>query len=195
MAFVILLLLYYITTGAKFMYRRDPAAGRYPGFVLAWWQAAARAPSFWKVIGAALRYFKPGYTPHHEGSTEQALAYLARSPAAQRRQLGHDEGCLNGFQRWRASPAEMRTIAASFPGGAAMAMKKTDLEKNKALKLTHALKQSSSARFGKGAEEATKLDRRAQRSTRNRASCRSPASSMPTSSNSSKAARPRTRKG
>ena len=44
-----------------------------------------------------------------------------------------------------------------------MAMKKTDLEKNKALKLTHALKQSSSARFGKGAEEATKLDRRAQR--------------------------------
>ena len=58
-------------------------------------------PSFWKVIGAALRYFKPGYTPHHEGSTEQALAYLARSPAAQaraRRQLGHDEGCLNGFR-------------------------------------------------------------------------------------------------
>ncbi|HGL4256800.1 hypothetical protein [Burkholderia dolosa] len=44
-----------------------------------------------------------------------------------------------------------------------MAMKKTDLEKNKALKLTQAMKQSSSARFGKGAEEATKLDRRAQR--------------------------------
>ncbi|MBJ9941531.1 hypothetical protein I7819_16775 [Burkholderia multivorans] len=44
-----------------------------------------------------------------------------------------------------------------------MAMKKTDLEKNKALKLTHAMKQSSSARFGKGAEEAAKLGRRAQR--------------------------------
>jgi len=43
-----------------------------------------------------------------------------------------------------------------------MAMKKTDLEKNKALKLTHAMKQSSSARFGKGGE-ATQLDRRAQR--------------------------------
>ena len=45
-----------------------------------------------------------------------------------------------------------------------MAMKKTDLEKNKALKLTHAMKQSSSARFGKSTEtDATKLDRRAQR--------------------------------
>ncbi|WP_179402310.1 hypothetical protein [Burkholderia guangdongensis] len=43
-----------------------------------------------------------------------------------------------------------------------MAMKKTDLEKNKALKLTHAMKQTASARFGKGAEDA-KLDRRAQR--------------------------------
>jgi hypothetical protein len=43
-----------------------------------------------------------------------------------------------------------------------MAMKKTDLEKNKALKLTHAAKQSTSARFGKGSEDV-KLDRRAQR--------------------------------
>lgn len=43
-----------------------------------------------------------------------------------------------------------------------MAMKKTDLEKNKALKLTQAMKQSNPARFGKGSEAAT-LDRRAQR--------------------------------
>ncbi len=85
MAFVIVLLLYYITTGAKFMYRRDPDAGRYPGFVLSWWQGSRRGhlPSFWKVICAALRYFRPGYTPHAGGSTEQALEYLARSPAAQ----------------------------------------------------------------------------------------------------------------
>ena len=98
MAFVILLLLYYITTGAKFMYRRDPAAGRYPGFVLAWWQGSRRGhlPSFWKVIGAALRYFKPSYTPHHEGSTEQALAYLARSPAAQAAAHGSNWGTTKG---------------------------------------------------------------------------------------------------
>ena len=43
-----------------------------------------------------------------------------------------------------------------------MAMKKTDLEKNKALKLTHAMKQTRSERFGKGTPEAP-LDRREQR--------------------------------
>ncbi|HKT63713.1 metal-dependent hydrolase [Burkholderia sp. 22313] len=98
MAFVIVLLLYFITTGAKFMYRRDPAAGRYPGFALAWWKGSRRGhlPSFWKVIGAALRYFKPGYTPHHEGSTEQALAYLARSPAAQAAAHGGNWGTTKG---------------------------------------------------------------------------------------------------
>jgi predicted metal-dependent hydrolase len=85
MSFVIVLLLYFVATGAKFMYRRDPAAGRYPGFAIAWWRGSRRGhlPSFWKMIAAALRYYRPGYTPHAEGSTAQALAYLARSPAAQ----------------------------------------------------------------------------------------------------------------
>jgi hypothetical protein len=44
-----------------------------------------------------------------------------------------------------------------------MAMKKTDLEKNKALKLNNALKASSSDRFGKGSAVEPKLDRREQR--------------------------------
>lgn len=43
-----------------------------------------------------------------------------------------------------------------------MTMKKTDLAKNKALKLTNALKQTHSDRFGKGVSEAA-LDRREQR--------------------------------
>lgn len=43
-----------------------------------------------------------------------------------------------------------------------MAMKKFDLEKNKALKLTQSLKQSQSERFGKGAEQAP-ANRREQR--------------------------------
>ena len=43
-----------------------------------------------------------------------------------------------------------------------MAMKKTDLEKNKALKLTHSMKQAHSERFGKGAAE-TSANRREQR--------------------------------
>jgi hypothetical protein len=43
-----------------------------------------------------------------------------------------------------------------------MPMKKTELEKRQALKLTHAMKQARSDRFGKGASEAP-LDRREQR--------------------------------
>jgi hypothetical protein len=43
-----------------------------------------------------------------------------------------------------------------------MTMKKTDLEKTKALKLTQSLKQSQSERFGKGAVEAP-VNRREQR--------------------------------
>lgn len=43
-----------------------------------------------------------------------------------------------------------------------MTMKKFDLEKNKALKLTQSVKQSHSERFGKGAAE-TPANRREQR--------------------------------
>ncbi len=43
-----------------------------------------------------------------------------------------------------------------------MPMKKFELEKNKALKLTQSLKQSQSGRFGKGAEQAP-ANRREQR--------------------------------
>jgi hypothetical protein len=44
-----------------------------------------------------------------------------------------------------------------------MAMKKTDIEKNKALKLNNAMKQSTADRFGKAAAADPKLDRREQR--------------------------------
>lgn len=43
-----------------------------------------------------------------------------------------------------------------------MAMKKTDLEKNKALKLMHSMNQAGADRFGKGSAPAT-LDRRERR--------------------------------
>jgi hypothetical protein len=43
-----------------------------------------------------------------------------------------------------------------------MAMKKTDLEKNKALKLNNAMKLATADRFGKAAADP-KLDRREQR--------------------------------
>jgi hypothetical protein len=44
-----------------------------------------------------------------------------------------------------------------------MALKKTDIEKNKALKLNNAMKQSTADRFGKAAAADPKLDRREQR--------------------------------
>lgn len=44
-----------------------------------------------------------------------------------------------------------------------MAMKKFDLEKNKALKLANSMKQSTSERFGKESVGAPALDRREQR--------------------------------
>jgi hypothetical protein len=44
-----------------------------------------------------------------------------------------------------------------------MAMKKTDLEKNKALKLNNAMNQATAERFGKAAAAEPKLDRREQR--------------------------------
>jgi hypothetical protein len=44
-----------------------------------------------------------------------------------------------------------------------MAMKKTDLEKNKALKLNNAMKQSTAERFGKASAAAATVDRREQR--------------------------------
>ncbi|WP_233832464.1 hypothetical protein [Paraburkholderia sp. ZP32-5] len=44
-----------------------------------------------------------------------------------------------------------------------MAMKKTDLEKNKALKLNNAMKQASVPRGGQGAAGEPKIDRREQR--------------------------------
>ena len=44
-----------------------------------------------------------------------------------------------------------------------MAMKKTDIEKNKALKLNNAMKLSTADRFGKASAAEPKLDRREQR--------------------------------
>ncbi|MGA7779122.1 MAG: hypothetical protein WCA85_15640 [Paraburkholderia sp.] len=44
-----------------------------------------------------------------------------------------------------------------------MAMKKTDLEKNKALKLNNSMKLASADRFGKASAAAPVLDRREQR--------------------------------
>lgn len=85
MACVIPMLLVTTSLGARFMYRHDPDAGKPMGLFRTWSQGAQRGclPSLWDTVKSALRFFKPAYSPGHEGSTEQALAYLDRSPAAQ----------------------------------------------------------------------------------------------------------------
>lgn len=39
-------------------------------------------PSYGDIVNCAWRYLQPGYHPKHEGSTSQAVEYLAQSPAA-----------------------------------------------------------------------------------------------------------------
>lgn len=78
--------------GAAHLMRQDPLLAKHkPGMLRPWiwleWQRQARAgllPSVFWLAGQELRYLNPWYHPEREASTEQALAYLDRSPAAQK---------------------------------------------------------------------------------------------------------------
>jgi len=68
--------------GARFLMAGDPAAGR---LTLRDFRRAGRRgllPTGHDLFRAFLRYFHRGYHPKQEGSTSQAVAYLATSPAA-----------------------------------------------------------------------------------------------------------------
>jgi predicted metal-dependent hydrolase len=77
--------------GAAHLMRQDPLlAGKRPGLLRPWiwreWRRQAAQgllPSLPWLVGQELRYLNPWYHPGKEASTEQALAYLDRSPAAQ----------------------------------------------------------------------------------------------------------------
>lgn len=82
-ALPVLLLL--ITRGFRFIMANDPTLNynffqrRYQYF------RGVRAgvlPKLWKVILTTFTYFRPGFHPNEIGSTAQAVAYLAASPAA-----------------------------------------------------------------------------------------------------------------
>ncbi|WP_428343019.1 metal-dependent hydrolase [Mycobacterium sp.] len=72
--------------GASFLMKADPNVD------IGWWKTQRlRArdsklgllPKYRKLFGSnTLAYFRPGFTPEQMGSTAQAVAYLARSPAA-----------------------------------------------------------------------------------------------------------------
>ncbi|AUG81000.1 metal-dependent hydrolase [Kitasatospora sp. MMS16-BH015] len=71
--------------GVRFLMAADPSLrGREKP---TWREAQAVArrgllPEPGRMARSALRYFRPGYHPTHEGSSSQALSYLATSPAA-----------------------------------------------------------------------------------------------------------------
>ncbi|MFE3254281.1 metal-dependent hydrolase [Nocardia sp. NPDC059091] len=75
-----------ILRGTKFLVHADPSlpSHRYPmliGRIFAgMWRGSI--PGIPSLLISALSTFKPGYTPETVGSTAQAVAYLAQSPAA-----------------------------------------------------------------------------------------------------------------
>lgn len=84
-------MLTFFERGAWYLCRTDP------GLTVTWWQmqrmrmadsGSGLLPTYRKMFGSnTLAYFRPGYSPADFGSTAQAVAYLATSPAARAAQL------------------------------------------------------------------------------------------------------------
>lgn len=78
--------------GAAHLMRQDPRfADKKPSVFRPWiwreWQRQSKRgqlPSLFWLMRQELSFFSPWYNPVEEGSTEEALAYLERSPAARR---------------------------------------------------------------------------------------------------------------
>ncbi|WP_280445032.1 metal-dependent hydrolase [Nocardia brasiliensis] len=87
MTFVFPTFLTLVVRGTKYMVHQDPALPDlgYPRLIKrvfgAMWRGAL--PGVPSLLWSALTTFKPGYNPGSVGSTAQAVAYLAKSPAAQ----------------------------------------------------------------------------------------------------------------
>ncbi|WP_280397733.1 metal-dependent hydrolase [Nocardia carnea] len=75
-----------LVRGTKFLVHRDPALPDlgYPRLLLRILRSMRRGalPGIPALLVSALSTFQPGYSPESVGSTAQAIAYLAQSPAA-----------------------------------------------------------------------------------------------------------------
>lgn len=93
MAIVFPLFIYFISEGGRSLARQDPdrdarRMGKMliPQLLLELQKVGTQkqnVPTFSFLLRATARWVAPNFHPIHEGDTEQALAYLARSPAAQ----------------------------------------------------------------------------------------------------------------
>ncbi|QKT08613.1 metal-dependent hydrolase [Gordonia sp. X0973] len=81
-------LIWLVFRGAKDITRQDPATRRmsYLGRRVGYWRGvqANVVPSMLGLAWSTVKYFRPGFHPDQVGSTAQAVAYLASSPAARR---------------------------------------------------------------------------------------------------------------
>jgi predicted metal-dependent hydrolase len=83
MAVAVPFLVWQWSRGVRFLMASDPRITVKPS-----WREFARTgrrgllPSSSQLVRSTLRYFKRGYHPSQDGSTSQAVAYLASSPAA-----------------------------------------------------------------------------------------------------------------
>lgn len=92
MALVFPLFLYFIAEGGRTLYRQDPSPkvnrfGRMSMFNIfreleRVGNDTGNVPTFSFLVRATFRWLAPDFHPVHEGDTQQALDYLARSPAA-----------------------------------------------------------------------------------------------------------------
>jgi hypothetical protein len=84
MAEVVFFLSLFWVLGVRFLMRHDPSLQGVKPRWRDWLRAARedRLPSPARLLGAAPRYVRPGHHPNQEASTQMALDYLARSPAA-----------------------------------------------------------------------------------------------------------------
>ena len=76
-------LAFWMATGARYLLHHDPVApGKLSWRTMRRAQRLGRFPSLLSIAGAVPDYLAPNYHPEATGSTEQAVAYLAGSPAA-----------------------------------------------------------------------------------------------------------------
>ncbi len=77
--------------GVRFLMENDPTVPGSPRWRDFWRAAHAElAPSAREILSAIPRFLAPGHHPSQEGSTQQALEYLAISPAARSYEDGHE---------------------------------------------------------------------------------------------------------
>lgn len=111
MLLVIAILVYLLADGTRTLLDQDPSlrGAKRQGFLRTWWRLGKQGllPNLARTFRDVARYFNPWYHPEHEANTQEALEYLANSPAAGARRTPE-----NNSLEIPASAAEAGTFPA-----------------------------------------------------------------------------------